>query len=125
MPSTFGENRQYCGCKGHLYYLFSTEGMPVVCHIHRSTDLGETWTECGRYEISDFDSEMIPMEYLVIDSLTQYTFTTMTDAGDYWWSYAKLTVDGGQTWNTITDSGERRGDHCLYRKQGGGTACYD
>ena len=92
------------GFRGGKYLVFDRTG-----RMYRSYDFGNTWDTIIAFEHSISDSEkFIPVKICFKDSLEGYVVGTRAffgSRGIYYFPWISRTLDGGNTWKTVVDTG--------------------
>jgi hypothetical protein len=83
-----------------LYYTRQYDDSVIANVVTRSDDYGATWRELGAdtlYPETQYDRDNY-RRYVLLDSLTHYSFTTRYNLGEFVGSWARISTDGGRQW---------------------------
>jgi hypothetical protein len=83
-----------------LYYTRQYDDSVIANVVTRSDDYGATWRELGADTLhpgGEYDRDNY-RRYVLLDSLTHYSFTTRYNLGEFAGSWARVSTDGGRHW---------------------------
>ena len=84
----------------YLYYTRQYDDSVIANVVTRSDDYGATWRELGAdtlYPETQYDRDNY-RRYVLLDSLTHYSFTSRYNLGEFVGSWARISTDGGRQW---------------------------
>jgi hypothetical protein len=83
-----------------LYYTRQYDDSVIANVVTRSDDYGATWHELGADTLhpgGEYDRDNY-RRYVLLDSLTHYSFTSRYNLGEFAGSWARISTDGGRQW---------------------------